>query len=72
MTLTTAANAIWLQCTAPCWTFCIGVLLLREPVVRRDLVQLLFGLSGVGIILAFGMRGQVQAGVVLGLLSGVF
>ena len=36
MTLTTAANAIWLQSTAPWWVFLIGVLIFREPVDRRE------------------------------------
>ena len=71
MSLTTAANAIWLQSTAPWWVFCIGVLLLRERVARRDLVPLAFGVLGVGVILAFELRGQARLGVVFGLLAGL-
>src|SRR5688500_8002144 len=41
MSLTTAANAIWLQNTAPWWVFLIGIFWLREPVRGRDLVPLI-------------------------------
>ncbi len=71
LTLTTAANAIWLQSTAPWWVFLIGVVLLREPVDRRDLVPLGFGFLGVGIILLFESQGQAATGVVMGVVSGV-
>jgi drug/metabolite transporter (DMT)-like permease len=71
MTLTTAANAIWLQYTAPGWVFLLGLFLLREPLARRDLVPLCFGLLGVGTILAFEVQGQAHTGVALGLGSGV-
>lgn len=70
ITLTTAANAIWLQATAPWWVFLLSVVLLRQPVVRRDLVPLAFGALGVGTILFFEVRGDVL-GVICGLLSGV-
>jgi drug/metabolite transporter (DMT)-like permease len=71
MTLTTAANAIWLQNTAPGWVFVIGVLLLGEPVVRRDLIPLGFGLVGIGLIVLLEARGHAQAGVFLGIAAGV-
>jgi drug/metabolite transporter (DMT)-like permease len=71
MTLTTAANAIWLQMTAPWWVFVFGVLLFREPVVRRDLVPLCFGVLGVATILALEIPGETRGGILLGLGSGV-
>ena len=71
MALTTAANAIWLQSTAPWWVFLLGVLLLGERMARRDLLTLGFGVLGVGVILFFELRGQNQTGVALGLASGV-
>ncbi len=71
LTRTTAANAIWLQATAPWWVFLISVLLLRETIVRRDLIPLFFGLLGVGTILFFEVQGQSQTGVLCGLGSGI-
>ncbi len=72
ITLTTAANAIWLQATSPWWIFLISVLVLREPIVRRDLIPLWFGAVGVGLILFFEIRlGGRAVGVACGLLSGV-
>lgn len=71
LTQTTAANAIWLQSTAPWWVFLTSLLLLREPIIRRDLVPLLFATLGVGIILFFELRGQDRFGVLCGLASGV-
>lgn len=71
ITLTTAANAIWLQSTAPGWVLVLGVLVFREPFVRRDLIALAFAGLGVGLILAFEIRGQQLDGVMLGLASGV-
>ncbi len=71
MTLTTAANAIWLQSLAPWWVFLCAVFLFRQPVVRRDLIPLGFGLVGVGTILLFEMGGEAKLGVTCGVLSGV-
>jgi drug/metabolite transporter, DME family len=71
MTLTTAANAIWLQSTAPLWVFLIGLLLLRKPVVHRDLVPLGFGFVGVGMILLFEVQGQARFGVAMGVAAGI-
>lgn len=70
MTLTTAGNAIWLQSTAPVWVLLVGVFILREPVPRGDLLLLVFGALGIGLILSQEMRGQQQTGVMLGLASG--
>jgi len=71
MTKTTAANAIWLQNTAPVWVFLAGVMLFGEPVHRRDWWLLAFAVSGVGLILSFELRGQAPDGMVYGLLSGL-
>lgn len=69
--LTTAANAIWLQSTAPWWVFLLSVLLLREPVARRELIPLGLGMLGVGTILGFELHGEDQLGVACGLAAGV-
>lgn len=71
MTLTTAANAIWLQSTAPLWVFLINSLFLREPAHSRDWPPLVLLLAGIGVIVYFEMQGQAQAGIVYGLLAGV-
>lgn len=71
LTQTTAANAIWLQSTAPWWVFLISAGVIGEPVVRRDLIPLAFGLVGVGAILWFEVQGQDRLGVICGLASGV-
>jgi len=75
MTRTTAANAIWLQNTAPCWVLLFAVLLFREPVVRADFLPLGFGLLGVGIILGFEFshsQAIAWSGSMFALVSGVF
>jgi DME family drug/metabolite transporter len=71
LTQTTAANAIWLQATAPWWVFLFSISLFREQIARRDLIPLLFGCLGVGTILCFEIRGHAQFGVVCGLSSGI-
>lgn len=71
MTLTTAANAIWLQSTAPLWIFLAGAVLGTEAFNRRDLVPLACGGVGVALILSFEIHGQAGAGIVCGLASGL-
>ena len=44
--LTTAANAIFLQCTAPIYVLVLAPLVLREPVRRSDLLFLLAFVAG--------------------------
>jgi DME family drug/metabolite transporter len=71
MSLTTAANAIWLQSTAPWWVFVFGVFLLREPVNRRDLLPLVCGMLGVALILSHELHGEARWGIGCGLASAV-
>jgi len=71
MTLTTEANAIWLQHTAPVWVFLVGVLCFHEKVEPGHWWLLFFCIVGVGLILTFEVRGQSMIGVTLGLLGGV-
>jgi drug/metabolite transporter (DMT)-like permease len=49
--LTTAANAIFLQSTAPLWLLLLSPLLLREPVQARELVVLAVVAAGIGLVL---------------------
>jgi drug/metabolite transporter (DMT)-like permease len=71
VTKSTAANAIWLQNTAPAWVFLAGVILLRETVHPRDWLLIGFAVLGVGFILSFELQGESADGMVYGLLGGV-
>ena len=59
--LTTAANAIFLQSTAPLWLLLLSPLLLKEPVRARELVLLAVVAAGLGLVLAGHERPQVSA-----------
>lgn len=48
--LTTSANAIYLQSTAPLYLLLLGPWLLREPIRRRDLPTLLAVLTGLVLV----------------------
>lgn len=74
--LTTAANAIFLQSTAPLYLLLLGPWLLREPVRRSDLVYVLAVAGGMALL----FRGTEQAlatapdphrGNLLGVASGL-
>ncbi len=74
--LTTSANAIFLQSTAPLYLLLLGPLVLREPIRRSDLPFM----AAVGLgLAAFFVGGEVPVatapdpvrGNVLGVLSGV-
>ena len=69
LTATTAANAIWLQNTAPLWVFLIGVFFLGERVHPRDGWLLAFVLAGLTLILSYELRRDGD-GVTLAALSG--
>jgi drug/metabolite transporter (DMT)-like permease len=76
MTRTTAANAIWLQSTAPLWVFFVGVGLLGERARPADWLMLLTVALGVGFILVFEqlaarVDGRSLSGAVWGLASGM-
>jgi drug/metabolite transporter (DMT)-like permease len=77
MSLTTAANAGWLQAMAPLWVFVFTLCLGREPINRRDLVPLAWGVGGVTTILVCelwrsGTGEGSLPGVLFGVASGVF
>ncbi|MBW3597452.1 MAG: DMT family transporter [Planctomycetes bacterium] len=71
MTLTSAANAIWLQSTAPIWVFLIGAAVLKERISRLDWMTLGFVAAGVGLIVTQEAKGESLPGVLFGLTSGV-
>jgi drug/metabolite transporter (DMT)-like permease len=67
----TAANAIWLQCTAPVWVLLVGVFVFGERAIARDWVMVAFAMLGVGVIIYYESRGAALAAVGWGLTSGV-
>lgn len=67
-----AANAIWLQCTAPVWVLLVGVIVFREHAIWRDWLLVAFVAAGVGVILYHESRGAALEAVAWGLASGVF
>jgi drug/metabolite transporter (DMT)-like permease len=72
MTKGSAANAIWLQCTAPAWVLIVGVLVFRERAVGKDWLLLAFVLAGVGLILWYESQAESLEAFFYGLASGVF
>ena len=75
--LTTAANAIFLQSTAPIYLLLLSPLLLREPVRRRDVIFLATVLSGMALLVLgeddpSAVASDPARGNLLSLLSGVF
>ena len=71
MTQTTAANAIWLQSTAPFWVFLFSLGLGLERPTRGELVPLVFGCAGVAAILFNEVHATDRMGVGYGLAAGV-
>jgi drug/metabolite transporter (DMT)-like permease len=67
-----AANAIWLQCTAPVWVLLVGVFVFHEKTVKRDWLMVAFAAAGIGVILLFETRGAAAEAVVWGLFSSFF
>jgi drug/metabolite transporter (DMT)-like permease len=67
----TAANAIWLQCTAPVWVLLVGVLVFRERSVWRDWLMVACAMIGIGIMIYYESRGLALEAVAWGLASGI-
>lgn len=73
--LTTAANAVFLQSTAPLYILLIGPLLLREPIRRRHLVFMAALAAGMSMIVAGGQAESATApeplrGNIVGIVTG--
>jgi drug/metabolite transporter (DMT)-like permease len=66
-----AANAIWLQCTAPVWVLLVGVVVFREHATARDWIMVAFAMIGVSVIIYYESRGVALDAVGWGLLSGI-
>lgn len=71
VTRTTAAAAIFLQCTSTFWVFAFSTLILRERSDRAGIAGLVLALLGISLIVAESWRGEFFLGNLLGLASGV-
>ena len=69
--LTTAANAILLQYTAPIYSAILGYFVLKEPVTRHDNTVIGLVLIGLAVFLYDGLADGRMAGNLIALLSGV-
>jgi drug/metabolite transporter (DMT)-like permease len=67
-----AANAIWLQLTAPVWVLLVGVFVFKEKATWRDWLLVAFAAAGVAVILHYESRGESLEAVLWGLGSGLF
>lgn len=70
--MTTAANAIFLQYTAPVYVLLFAPLLLKEPFVRADAVTLAVALAGMSLFFVGKLGAGTLEGNLVGVLSGVF
>jgi len=70
--LTTAANAILLQYTAPVWVALFGAWLLGERATRADWLTIFAVFAGMGVFLYDGLRLNDLAGILVAIASGVF
>lgn len=69
--LTTAANAILLQYTAPVYVALLGAWLLREKPRRADWITMALVFGGMAVFLYDGLRFNDLAGILLAIGSGV-
>ncbi len=70
--LTTAANAILLQYTAPVWIALFGAWLLGERSTRADWLTILAVFGGMGVFLYDGLRLHDLGGILVSIASGMF
>ena len=69
--LTTAANAILLQFSAPIWVMILGAIFLKEPIRRKDLLTVFLVLGGMGLFFLGDLGSGSMLGNGLAILSGV-
>ena len=70
---TTAANAIFLQCSSTLWMVPFGAFFLKERPNRRALIGIALAAPGIAAIILFGHQGTAEEwrGLGFGLASGV-
>jgi len=69
---TTAANAIFLQYAGVVWVLLLSPLVLREPMRRRDVIAIVFALSGMALFFIGKLEARGMAGNAMALVSSVF
>jgi len=69
--MTTSANAILLQYTAPAWTALIGWFVLREKLRWEQWVTLGFVTAGMFLVVSNGLARGSMVGDIIALLSGI-
>ena len=69
--LTTAANAIFLQFTAPLWVIIFGYFILKEMVTKFDILAILFIFLGMGLFFVDELSFYGFWGNIIALISGV-
>jgi drug/metabolite transporter (DMT)-like permease len=67
---TSAANAIFLQYTAPLYALALGSWLFREPFHPMDLLPLAGAMAGIAVLFFGGFQGAERAPLLMGLGSG--
>jgi len=68
---TTSANAIVLQYSMPVYVILLNFLVFRQKPVRRDVITILFVLTGVVLCCIEGLKGGGMLGNIIALLSGL-
>lgn len=69
--LTTAANAILLQFTAPVWVMIFAAIFLKEPIKKSDIGTVVLVLGGMSLFFMGNLNAGGMVGNVLAILSGV-
>lgn len=70
--MTTAANAIMLQFTAPIFILLFSVLFRKQKFPLRDVLTVLITLGGISLFMIDGIGAGQLAGNLIGLLAGLF
>lgn len=70
--LTTSANAILLQFTAPAWLLLISIVFLKEKVGRKDFMVVLVVFLGMALFFIGDLGGGSPIGNLVGISSGIF
>ncbi|MCB0012292.1 MAG: DMT family transporter, partial [Anaerolineales bacterium] len=69
--LTTAANAVFLQFTAPIWVALLSIWLLKEMPRRSDLIFMVIVLLGMGLFFADELTPAGMTGNLIAIFSGI-